>query len=131
VRGLGPIDNPIHVLGHSLSAFYDLPHGAAMSITILAYMKTDIEARKARFARFARNVMGVTETDDLKAAKMGIDLLEAWFKKIGTPTNFKEAGMPENELDELAADALKTANAWGLGELWTKERALNMFKVAL
>ena len=131
VRGLGPIDNPIHVLGHSLSAFYDLPHGAAMSITILAYMKTDIEARKARFARFARNVMGVTETDDLKAAKLGIDLLEAWFKKIGTPTNFKEAGMPVNEVDELAADALKTANAWGLGELWTKERALKMFTIAL
>jgi len=102
-----------------------------MSITILAYMKTDIEARKARFARFARNVMGVTEADDLKAARMGIDRLEAWFKKIGTPTTFREANLPKNEIDELSADALKTANAWGLGELWSKERAFKLFTAAL
>lgn len=131
VSGLGPIDNPIHILGHSLSAFYDLPHGAAMSITILAYMKCDIEQRKERFARFAREVFGVTEKDDLKAAKEGIDRLEAWFKKIGTPTNFKEAGMPTDEVDALAADAVVTANAWGLGDLWSKERAVKMFGFVL
>ena len=131
VCGLGRFDNPIHILGHSLSAFYDLPHGASMSITIPAYMKSDIEPRKKRFAGCAREIFGVEKSDDLAAAKEGIDLLVQWFKKIGTPTTFAEAKIPANELDALAKDAVQTANAWGLGDLWTEERALAMFEMAL
>jgi alcohol dehydrogenase YqhD (iron-dependent ADH family) len=33
-NGLGPCDATIHVLGHSLSNFFDTPHGASMSVTI-------------------------------------------------------------------------------------------------
>ena len=131
VCGLGRFDNPIHILGHSLSAFYDLPHGAAMSITIPAYMKSDLEQRKGRFAQCARKIFDVDNSDDLAAAKEGIELLVKWFKKIGTPTTFAEACLPENELNALAKDAVQTAKAWGLGDLWTEERAYNMFKEAL
>ena len=131
VCGLGGFDNPIHILGHSLSAFYDLPHGAAMSITIPAYMKSDIEPRKERFARCAREIFGVENSDDLAAAQEGIDLLVQWFRKIGTPTTFAEAKIPDNELVALAKDAVQTANSWGLGDLWTEERALAMFERAL
>ncbi|MEI6102078.1 MAG: hypothetical protein WCP73_09585, partial [Eubacteriales bacterium] len=69
--------------------------------------------------------------DDKVAACAGIELLEAWFNKIGTPVNFAQAGIPTDRIEELAADALVTANAWGLGSLWTKERAKEMFAYAL
>jgi alcohol dehydrogenase YqhD (iron-dependent ADH family) len=131
VCGLGRFDNPIHILGHSFSAFYELPHGAAMSITILATMRYHLNEKKSRYAQLARQVFEVCEEDDLKAAKQGIKLLEKWFKKIGTPTNFKEANMPENELAKLADDALLTAKMWGLEDLWNKERALDMLKLCI
>ena len=131
VCGLGPIDNPIHVLGHSFSAFYDLPHGAAMSITILATLRYHLHDKTERFARMAREIFGVSETDDLKAAQQGIDLLEQWFRKIGTPVNFSEAGMPTDELEKLADDALVSAEMWGLSDFWTKQRAMDMLKLCI
>ena len=131
VCGIGPLDNPIHILGHSFSAFYDLPHGAAMAITILATLKYHVHEKTERFARMAREIMGVYEEDDLKAAQKGTELLSAWFQKIGAPVNFAQAGMPADELDKLAEDALLTAKMWGMESYWTKERAMDMLKLCL
>ena len=109
----------IHILGHSLSNFYDTPHGAAMSITILATMRYYLKERTARYATFAREVFKIDEPDDLKAAEAGISALEAWFKKIGTPTTFAEAGITDPDaIEKMAPDALKTAEAWGEVEKW-------------
>ena len=104
----------IHILGHSLSNFYDTPHGAAMSVTILATMRYYFSQRTARYAQFAREVFGVREADDKIAAAAGIAALEAWFQKIGTPTTLAQAGITAPDaVDKLAPDALQTAAAWG------------------
>ena len=109
----------IHILGHSLSNFYDTPHGAAMSITILATMRYYLKERTARYAQFAREVFGVRDQDDMIAAQAGIAAIEAWFKKIGAPTTLAEAGITDPEaIDKMAPDALKTAEAWGEVEKW-------------
>jgi alcohol dehydrogenase YqhD (iron-dependent ADH family) len=127
--GLGPADATIHVLGHSLSNFYDTPHGAAMSVTIPATMRWFLEKKTKRLAGVAREVFGVRETDDKAAARAGITAIVAWFKKIGAPTTLAEAGIPADAVSKLAPDALKTAQAWGLGELYTLESCVKMFEL--
>jgi alcohol dehydrogenase YqhD (iron-dependent ADH family) len=127
--GLGPADATIHVLGHSLSNFYDTPHGAAMSVTIPATMRYFLTKKTKKLATIAREVFGVRETDDMAAAKAGIDAIVAWFKKIGTPTTLAEAKIPADAIAKLAPDALKTAQAWGLGELYTLETCKAMFEL--
>ena len=117
--GFGLPNSNIHILGHSLSNFYDTPHGAAMSVTILGTMRYFLEARATRYATFARGVFGITEKDDVIAASAGIAALEAWFKKIGTPTTLAEAGITdEDAIEKMAPDALKTAASWGEEEAW-------------
>ncbi len=129
--GLGPCDATIHVLGHSLSNFYDSPHGAAMSVTILATMRYFLKAKTKKIAALAREVFGIKEADDMKAAEAAIKAFEAWFKKIGTPTTLAEAGIPKEGIAKMAPDALKTAQAWGLGDLYTLEKCTDMFKLCL
>lgn len=117
--GFGLPNSNIHILGHSLSNFYDTPHGAAMSITILATFRYYLKQRTAKYARFAREVFGICIKDDMIAATAGIAALEAWFKKIGTPVNFAEAGITDPAaIDKMAPDALKTARAWGEEEAY-------------
>lgn len=117
--GYGLHNSNIHILGHSLSNFYDTPHGAAMSITILATLRYYLKERTAKYARFAREVFGIRDSDDMIAAKAGIAALEAWFKKIGTPTTLAEAGITDPDAcEKMAADAYKTAVAWGEAEHW-------------
>jgi hypothetical protein len=112
--GFGAVNSNIHILGHSLSNFYDTPHGAAMSITILATMRYYLKQRTAKYAQFAREVFGVRDADDMIAACAGIAALEAWFKKIGTPVTLAEAGINDpNAVEIMAPDALLTARAWG------------------
>lgn len=109
----------IHILGHSLSNFYNTPHGAAMSVTILATLRYYLKERTVRYAQFAREVFKIDEADDLKAAEAGIAALEAWFKKIGTPVNLAEAGITDADaIDKMTWDALKTAENWGEVEKW-------------
>jgi alcohol dehydrogenase YqhD (iron-dependent ADH family) len=115
--GFGLPNSIIHILGHSLSNFYDTPHGAAMSVTILGSMRYYLKTRTKKYAGFARSVFGITEKDDLAAATAGIAALEAWFKKIGTPTTLAEAGITAPDaIDKLAPDALQSAIAWGEAE---------------
>lgn len=130
-NGLGPCEMTIHMLGHSLSNFYDTPHGAAMSVTILATMKYFLESKAKRFARFAREVLGVSEADDKKAAAMGIDILEKWFKKIGTPTNFAEAGIPADAIDKLAVDAQESAVSFGQGDAFDIEKIRALYSLCI
>ncbi len=129
--GLGPCDATIHVLGHSLSNFYDTPHGAAMSITILATMRYFLETKTARIAEYAREVFGIDEEDDLLAAELGIAATEAWFKKIGVPVTLAEANIPDDSIAIMAPDALVTAQNWGLGDLYTEEEITEMFELAV
>ena len=125
--GLGGFDMTIHVLGHSLSNFYDTPHGAAMSVTILVTMRHFLETKTHKFAEFAREVFKVNEPDDRKAAEAGIAELEAWFRKIGTPVTLAEAGIPADGISKMAPDALITAQNWGLGSMYTLESITDMF----
>lgn len=112
--GFGLPNSIIHILGHSLSNFYDTPHGAAMSVTILGSMRYYLKERTKKYAGFARGVFGITEQDDMIAAKAGIAALEAWFVKIGTPITLAGAGITDPAaIDKMAPDALKTSVAWG------------------
>lgn len=84
-----------------------------MSVTILATMRYYLKERAKKYADFAREVFKIEEKDDRKAAQAGIDALEAWFKKIGTPTTLAEAGITDPDaIDKMAPDALQTAVAW-------------------
>lgn len=132
--GFGLPNSNIHILGHSLSNFYDTPHGAAMSVTILATMRYFLKERTAKYAKFAREVFGIREEDDMIAATAGIAALEAWFRKIGTPCTLAEAGITDPDaIDKMTPDAFKTAQAWGEEEAWgyTEEKIREMFELCV
>ncbi|MEF9970125.1 MAG: iron-containing alcohol dehydrogenase [Ruthenibacterium sp.] len=132
--GMGLPNSNIHILGHSLSNFYNTPHGAAMSITILATMRYYLAERTQKYAQFAREVFGVRSDDDMIAAQAGIAAIEAWFRKIGTPCTLAEAGITDADaISKMAPDALKTARAWGEEEAfgYNEEMIADMFKLCL
>ena len=97
-------DFSAHQLGHELSGAYDIAHGASLSIMWPAWARFVWRTDPARFARFARNVFCVTETDDEGAALAGIAAAEDYFRALGLPTTLgqSEIGL----LDDAALEAL-------------------------
>ena len=71
---------PNHMIEHSLSAIYNVPHGAGLSVVMPAWMKWYYNNNTKQFERFAREVFGKD------SALQGIEAFEAWLNKIGTPT---------------------------------------------
>ncbi len=112
--GMGLISLPAHMIEHSLSALYDIAHGAGLSIIFPGWMKYAVHKRPAKFARLGRKIFNILETDDLKAAVEGITRLERWFSSIGSPTSLKEAGIPGSDIDRIAENSAALAKLWGL-----------------
>ena len=81
------------------------------------------------FTRFARNVFGVLESDDEKAAIKGIEELEAFYKKIGMPKNMQEAGVEKDKLEYLATQATEFGDIGTMCQI-TKDEALEIYKMA-
>ena len=103
-------DFSVHKLGHALSARYGTTHGASLAAVWGSWAESLYRDCPQRFARFARNVWGAEETDDVAAAKAGIERTVGFFRSIGMPTSLSElnAGIGEADLRQLALDA--TAN---------------------
>lgn len=91
LTGLGGMkDFAVHQLGHELSAMFDTAHGASLATVWGSWAKAVYQTKPSRFARFARNVWGIAETDDIKAALSGIEKTVAFFRSIGMPASLEE-----------------------------------------
>jgi len=122
--GIGPWAKPCHMLGHPISAMHDTPHGATLALVTPAWMQDQAERDPRRIARFGRAVFGleVEEEDDRAAALATASALRGWYRRIGAPLTFAEAGVAAPDLDTLASRSLAIAAAKGSAGGWTEER---------
>lgn len=93
----------VHQLEHALSGVFDeVVHGAGLAVLYPAWARYVYKHNVYRFAKFARNVMRVSEDNDELAAIKGIDKLQEFFVKLGMPTKLSDFNINEASLDELA-----------------------------
>jgi hypothetical protein len=112
--GMGVVGFPVHMIEHSLSALYDIAHGAGLSIMLPGWMAWSAKKNPARFARLAREFFGVAEAEDAKAAAAGIVKLKGWFSSVKSPVSLKEGGIPEGDIEKIADNAVQLARTWKL-----------------
>ncbi|ACC98026.1 Iron-containing alcohol dehydrogenase [Elusimicrobium minutum Pei191] len=98
-----------HAIEHSLSAVYDIAHGAGLAIIFPAWMKYVYKHNTGLFAQFAVNVWGEKpeDTEETLAVK-GIKRTEEFFKSLGLPTRIKDILNP-TEQDLLLMSGKATA----------------------
>lgn len=94
-----------HNIEHELSGIYDVAHGAGLAIIFPAWMKYVYHHDVDRFVQFAVRVWGVEQDYYYpeRTALEGIRRLQEFFRQIGLPTTLKEAGIPDDRLEEMAA----------------------------
>jgi len=130
VAGVGKTTSPNHMLEHSLSAFYDIAHGAGLSIVLPAWMTYESIKENSKFVQFAENVFGIKTSDKNKTAADGIKAFKDWCQKIKSPVSFSEANLPITELEDLAENALETAKLWGI-KGYVKKDIIDIYKLCL
>lgn len=115
---------PNHMIEHSLSALYDVPHGAGLAIVLPAWMKWYSNNRPEVFVRFAEQIFGLNTADE------GTDALEAWFRKIGAPTQLNEMSVEQYDIQEVASNALLTSKKWGMSDQYSQDVIEQVLRLA-
>ena len=97
-----------HMIEHELSAKYDITHGVGLAILTPGWMKKVLDSKNcAKFAKYGRNVWGITGKDDMETALQAIENTADFFKSLGLPQKLSEIGIDSSKFEEMAASALK------------------------
>lgn len=103
--GRGDAEMSCHNIEERFSGYFDTHHGGGLGVITPRWMEFVCRKKPAIFARFARNVMKVTEEDDKKAAIFGVQKYVEWLKKIGAPQVYQDLDQKkdfgEKELDTV------------------------------
>lgn len=114
-----------HFLEHTLSAEYNIAHGAGLSILMPAWMKWQKQFLPERFERFSRVMFNKQEAD------AGIEALKNWYAKIGAPVTLSEGKIPESDIPMLVDKLFAVAGMWGATQLYTKDMIRTVLQNAL
>lgn len=107
--GYGGLTFINHAIEHSLSALYDIAHGAGLAIVIPAWFKHHLETDgPARLRKFGAAVFGA------KTAKGTIRAFEDFFRGAGAPVRLREAGIPASDIPRIAENAMCLIRLWGM-----------------
>ncbi|MBS1155236.1 MAG: NADH-dependent alcohol dehydrogenase [Proteobacteria bacterium] len=123
--GAAGFSYPNHAIEHSLSALFNVPHGAGLSVVVPAWMKWYAGRNPAQFERFAKSVFGV------ESSEQGIAALQGWYNKIGTPTRLPQLGIKETDLPAIVENVQKNVRIFGITETYTPEVVTVILKNAL
>ena len=85
-----------HALGHVLGAHYHLPHGRALVVSLLCFVRANKQACQEQFEELARVL---ARSEDLEAALVSL------FKDLKVPIRLKDLGIPEEDLEKIAFEA--------------------------
>jgi hypothetical protein len=98
-----------HAIEHSLSALYDIAHGAGLAIVMPAWFKHHLEtAGPARLEKFGAAVFGTKTAEDT------IKAFENFFKRTGAPVRLSEAKIPAADIPRIAENAMGLIRLWGM-----------------
>lgn len=127
--GVGKFIIVNHVIEHPLSAIYDIPHAAGLSLLIPASMSYYFEKYKERLAMFGKNVFGISEENKEKAARETIESFITWFKKLGAPTTLSEAGITDPDVEKMSSLTMKLLGTSADGQI-TQQDIINILNIA-
>ncbi|MBQ7160348.1 MAG: lactaldehyde reductase [Clostridia bacterium] len=111
-----------HSMAHTLSAYYDTPHGKACAILLPTVMEFNAPATGEKYREIAR-VMGVKGVDEMcpeESRRAAVDAVRQLSEDVGIVSSLKGI-VREEDLDQLAEDAYNDACRPGNPREVTKE----------
>ncbi|WP_027421850.1 lactaldehyde reductase [Lachnobacterium bovis] len=120
-----------HAMAHTLSAHYDTPHGVACAMFLPISMEFNREYTGERLREVAR-AMGVEGVDNMSQEEYrdaAIAAVKKLSSDVGIPTTLDK--IKEEDLNQLAEDALNDACYPGNPREATKEQVIEMFRMLM
>ncbi|HVU98297.1 MAG TPA: iron-containing alcohol dehydrogenase [Puia sp.] len=98
---LGPVNTAaVHALSYPLGSSFHLPHGLSNALLLPYVMEFNLPAARDRYTGVAR-ALGVTTAEE------GVKTIRQLIRDCGIPATLKEAAIPYDAIETMAADAMK------------------------
>ena len=102
-----PQDWSTHMIGHELTAMYDIAHGRTLALVLPSLLRERTEQKRAKLLQFAERVWDLTDgTEDEKIAA-AIDKTETFFNSLDVPTKLSHYDIDDAGIAQVVANMEK------------------------
>ena len=106
--GMGvPQDWSTHMIGHELTAMFDIAHGRTLAIILPSLLRERRSHKHDKLIQFAERVWGITDGSDDEKISQAIDNTEQFFNSLDIVTKLSHYGIDEAGIDTLVANMEK------------------------
>lgn len=114
--GLGRVGMPMHMIEHSLSALYDVPHGAGLSVVIPGWLRWRSQEDDRKIVQLGARIFNFDRCGLRRPASATINMLEKWFSRINSPVRLAQLHIAAADIPAIAENAVKLAGIWRLNQ---------------
>lgn len=110
-----PNDWATHMIGHELTARYDIDHARTLAVVLPSLLQERREAKRAKLLQYAERVWKLTDGSEDERIDKAIASTRAFFERLGIETRLAAYGVGADAIDGLVAQ-LQAHGMTQLGE---------------
>jgi NADP-dependent alcohol dehydrogenase len=110
-----PQDWATHMVGHELTALYNLDHAQTLAVVLPAMLRVRRDAKRGKLLQYAERVWNLRDGAEDARIDAAIERTEAFFRQMGVPTRLPDYGLGAKDIDAVVA-ALEAHRMVKLGE---------------
>ncbi len=125
-----PQDWATHMIGHELTALYNIDHAKTLAIIMPAMWKHRRQQKGAKLAQYARRVWGVQTADDNEAIDAAIQKTIDFFRSLDVPTTLGDVGLTPADCKKAVEQLRNRGSKLGERGVITAKQVEEIFTLA-
>ena len=110
-----PQDWATHMIGHELTALYDIDHARTLAIVLPSLLNVQRDTKRAKLLQYAERVWHITSGTDDERIDAAIERTRAFFESLGIRTRLSGYDLGSEAVDAVVKQ-LETHGMTSLGE---------------
>ncbi|MEB0136447.1 iron-containing alcohol dehydrogenase [Actimicrobium sp. CCC2.4] len=98
-----PQDWSTHMVGHELTALYNLDHAQTLAIVLPSMLRVRKEGKRAKLLQYAARVWQITEGDEDTRIEAAIARTQEFFEQMGVKTRLSDYDLKAEVVEEVLA----------------------------
>ncbi len=98
-----PQDWATHIVGHELTALYNLDHAQTLAIILPSMLRVRKEGKREKLLQFAERVWNLRGGDEDTRIEAAITRMEEFFEQMGVKTRLSDYGLGAKDVEAVLA----------------------------
>ena len=96
-----PQDWSTHMIGHELTALYNIDHARTLAIVLPANMQVRRDEKREKLLQYAERVWNIIDGDEDQRIDAAIERTRTFFEELGLPTRLSDYELGDSDIDAV------------------------------